>query len=71
MVEWPSISDSPGKEPFIFGVISNGLLACVIVINHCKIYSDKTPDIIHRKLKKMGSGLLNIKGNYLDVEFTR
>lgn len=71
IVECHSISDSPGKETFILGVITNGLLASGILMNHCKSHSDKTPAIIHRKLKKMGSGLLNIKGNYLDVEFTR
>ncbi|CAN5366122.1 hypothetical protein BH11BAC3_BH11BAC3_35440 [soil metagenome] len=69
IVEYHSFIDSFGKETIIFGVFAKGYFASGILINHYKSYTDKTPAIIQSKLKKMGSGLLNIGGNYVDVLF--
>lgn len=71
IVEYHSFIDPFGKETIIFGVIANGFFASGILIDHYKSYTDKTPAIIQSKLKKMGTGLLNIQGNFLDVQFTQ
>lgn len=70
IVECHSFIDSLGKETIIFGVTANGLFASGILINHYKNYIGKRPAIIQSKLKKTGSNLLNIEGNYLAVQFT-
>jgi hypothetical protein len=68
ITECHSFIDSFGKGTIILGIIANGLFASGILINHYKNNTDKTPAIIHRKLKKMGSGLANINGNNLNVQ---
>ena len=54
--EYHSFIDSSGKETIIFGVTANGFCASGILINHYRIYTNKTPTIIHSKLKKMTFG---------------
>lgn len=71
IVECHSFIDSCGKETILFGVIANDFFASGVLINHYKSYTDKTPAIIQSKLKKMGTSLLDIQGNFLDVQFTQ
>ena len=71
IVECHSFIDSSGKESIIFGITANGFYASGILINHYRTYTDKTPAIIHTKLKKMASGFLNTGGNYRNVPFTQ